>query len=35
MLAADFADWEPDFEDEPIENDEEDLGYEEFDFDEE
>ena len=35
MLAADFADWEPDYEDEPIENDEEDLGYEEFDFDEE
>ena len=35
MLADDFADWEPDYEDEPIENDEEDLGYEEFDFDEE
>ena len=33
MLAADFADWEPDFDDEPL--DEEELGYEEFDFDEE
>ena len=34
MLAADFADWEDDFEDAQLE-DEEDLGYDEFDFDEE
>lgn len=33
MLAADFAEWESDFEDEPADDD--DLGYEEFDFDEE
>ena len=31
MLAADFADWEPDFDDMPVEDDE-DLGYDEFDF---
>ena len=34
MLAADFADWEPDYEDEPLGDDEE-FGYDEYDFDEE
>lgn len=33
MLASDFADWESDFDDEPLDDD--DLNYEEFDFDEE
>ena len=35
MLAADFADWEDDIDDTPFEEDEEDLGYDEFDFDDE
>ena len=35
LLAADFADWEPDFEDEAFDAEDEDLGYDEFDFDEE
>ena len=34
MLADDFADWEPDYEDTPVDDDD-DLGYEEFDFDDE
>ena len=33
MLANDFADWEADYSDEPV--DDEDYNYEEFDFDEE
>lgn len=33
MLAADFADWEPDFDDMPVVDDE-DLNYDEFDFEE-
>ncbi len=35
MLASDFADWESDFTDEPLDDDEGDFNYEEFDFDEE
>ena len=35
MLAADFADWEDDIDDAQFEEDEEDLGYDEFDFDDE
>ena len=34
MLAADFADWEADFDDDVVEDDD-DFNYEEFDFDEE
>jgi hypothetical protein len=34
MLANDFADWEPDFEDYASDGDD-DPGYDEFDFDEE
>jgi GTP-binding protein len=33
MLASDFADWEADYEDEVMDDD--DLGYDEFDFDDE
>lgn len=33
MIASDFADWEADYSDEPV--DDEDYNYEEFDFDEE
>ena len=33
MIASDFADWEADYTDEPM--DDEDFNYEEFDFDEE
>ena len=35
MLAADFADWEADYEDEDAVGDDDDFGYDEFDFDEE
>ena len=35
MLAADFADWEADYEDEDAVGDDEEFGYDEFDFDEE
>ena len=35
MLADDFADWEPDFSDEPFVDGDEDLDYDEFDFDDE
>ena len=35
MLAADFADWEADYEDGFEVEDDEDLGYDEYDFDEE
>ena len=34
MLAADFADWEADYEDGFEVDDDEDLGYDEYDFDE-
>ena len=34
MLAADFADWEADYDDGSIEDDD-DLGYDEFDFEDE
>ena len=34
MLAADFADWEPDFDEVSVEDDD-DLGYDEFDFEDE
>ena len=34
MLAADFADWEADFDDE-VDFEDDDFNYEEFDFDEE
>ena len=35
MLAADFADWEADFDEEAYDEEDDDLGYDEFDFDEE
>jgi GTP-binding protein len=35
MLAADFADWEDDYENADEDDMEEDFGYDEFDFDEE
>ena len=35
LLAADFADWEADFEDGVEMDDDDDFNYDEFDFDEE